>query len=155
MFGAVIDGRKEHAIVDIRRIKPAKIVSNEDFWVKDTILNWRLTFKDLFRLIQKGIYLAAVLGHSLAAQCIVHKHFCSTYSTRSQQRTAALSHATLRCNTAILSLHSGVFEIILYTSVQIEKRIQLMSLNEQNEISDADLATLMEWTTDIVRIPET
>ena len=49
----------------------------------------------------------------------------------------------------------GVFEIILYTSVQIEKRMDSIILGEQNEISDTDLAGLMEWTTDIVRIPET
>ena len=54
MFGVTIEGRKEPAIVDIRRIKPAKIVSSEDFWVNDTVLNWRLTFKDLFRLVRKG-----------------------------------------------------------------------------------------------------
>ena len=54
VFGVSIEGRKEPAIVDIRRIKPAKIVTSEDFWVNDTILNWRLTFKDLFRLVGKG-----------------------------------------------------------------------------------------------------
>ena len=44
---------------------------------------------------------------------------------------------------------------MLYTSVQIEKRIELMPRNERDEVSDADLATLLDWTTDIVRIPDT
>ena len=54
VFGLPIDGRKEPAVFDIRRIKPAKIITADDFWVKDTVLNWRLSFRDLFRLINKG-----------------------------------------------------------------------------------------------------
>ena len=50
---------------------------------------------------------------------------------------------------------SGVFEIVIYTSVQLEKRMQAFTSNERDELSDADLATLLDWTTDIVRIPDT
>ena len=49
------DGRKLHSCFDIRRLKPQKITSHEDYSVRDTVLNWRLSFKDFFRLVDKGI----------------------------------------------------------------------------------------------------
>ena len=48
----------------------------------------------------------------------------------------------------------GVFELVIYTSVQIAKRLDQMLKDERQEISADDLLSLEQWTCDIVRIPD-
>ena len=49
---------------------------------------------------------------------------------------------------------SGVFELIIYTSVQLAKRLEQMLKDDRQEISADDLLSLEQWTCNIVRIPD-
>ena len=49
----------------------------------------------------------------------------------------------------------GTFELLIYASVNISKRMEGLVKDDKGEISDADILTFQDWTSDIVRIPDT
>ena len=135
------DGRKLHSCFDIRRLKPQKIQSYDDYSVRDTVLNWRLSFKDFFRLIDKGMP-SSKSGAERSGSGAEHSEALWTIFSSPIQPPL------------LPPPPSGVFELIIYTSVKIAKRLEQMLKDDRQEISADDLLSLEQWTCNIVRIPD-
>ena len=44
---------------------------------------------------------------------------------------------------------------MIYASVNISKQMELFVKDDKGELTDADISSFQDWTTDIVRVPET
>ena len=47
-----------------------------------------------------------------------------------------------------------MFQIVIYTSVQLRMKLEPMTKDEKHEIADVDLVSLLDFCTDIIRVPE-
>ena len=94
------------------------------------MLNWRIAYKDFFKLVQKGNFLYKIFFTKF---CLYTFWFFFK-----------------NCN-----FFQGAFELMIYASVNISKQMELFVKDDKGELTDADISSFQDWTTDIVRVPET